>query len=80
MTNTKTRLTRRRLLQGAGVAAAATAMPHVWIPREVKAETLPGVGERDPTVPGGTNHGLGDDRRPQGKGGPFFAPGVRKSR
>ena len=31
------KLTRRRLLQGAGVAAAATAMPHVWIPREVKA-------------------------------------------
>ncbi len=33
----KKNFTRRRLLQGAGIAAAATAMPHVWIPREVKA-------------------------------------------
>ncbi|MEX1361970.1 MAG: twin-arginine translocation signal domain-containing protein, partial [Nannocystaceae bacterium] len=30
-------LTRRRLLQGAGVAATAVAFPHIWVPREVKA-------------------------------------------
>ncbi len=31
------RLTRRRLLKGAGVAAAAAAFPHVWAPRTVHA-------------------------------------------
>lgn len=31
------RLTRRRLLKGAGVAATAAAFPHLWIPREAKA-------------------------------------------
>ena len=30
-------LTRRRLLRGAGVTAAAVAAPHLWIPRDVKA-------------------------------------------
>ncbi len=31
------RITRRRLLKGAGVAATAAAFPHLWIPRPVKA-------------------------------------------
>lgn len=30
-------LTRRRLLQGAGVAATALAFPHIWVPRPVHA-------------------------------------------
>lgn len=30
-------ITRRRLLQGAGVATAAAAFPHLWIPKEAKA-------------------------------------------
>lgn len=30
-------LTRRRLLQGAGVAATAIALPHIWVPRPVHA-------------------------------------------
>lgn len=31
------KLSRRRLLQGAGVVGAGLAFPHLWIPREVKA-------------------------------------------
>ena len=33
----KNRFTRRRLLQGAGICAAASVAPHIWIPREVRA-------------------------------------------
>lgn len=31
------KLTRRRVLQGAGLASAGLVVPHLWIPREVKA-------------------------------------------
>ena len=33
----RSKLTRRRLLQGAGVASAGLVFPHLWIPREVHA-------------------------------------------
>ena len=33
----RSKFSRRRLLQGAGVASAGLAFPHLWIPREVKA-------------------------------------------
>lgn len=33
----RSKFTRRRLLQGAGVTAAGLVFPHLWIPREVKA-------------------------------------------
>lgn len=33
----RSKFSRRRLLQGAGLTAAGLAFPHLWIPREVKA-------------------------------------------